>query len=122
MLSRRRFLWTAAASGAGAIVATPVLLQAQPALAAGTQATVTTDVNVRGGPSVHQPVVASLPVGLSVALLAPAAAGAWWRVASDGGVGYVSAEFLQATVNQPPAASSTSTCRFPTRASCRPSG
>jgi hypothetical protein len=76
----------------------PATVHAQAGLAAGMQATVTTDsVNVRGGPGPNQPIVAHLASGSTLDLLAPSASGAWWRVAGKGGVGYVSADFLELT-------------------------
>lgn len=76
----------------------PGRVGAQSTLARGMQAAVTSDaVNVRGGPGASQPVVGSLELGSSVDLLGSSSDGAWWRVASDSGVGYVSADFLQPT-------------------------
>jgi hypothetical protein len=109
---RRRLLQTGTALGAGLALA-PLAREhpsaawalpgaarasADPGLVAGSQATVTTDgLNVRGGPGAEQPSVATLGAGASVDLLAPAADGAWWRVAADAAVGYVSARYLQPT-------------------------
>jgi hypothetical protein len=71
---------------------------AQSALAAGLQASTIADgVNLRGGPGTDQPVVGSLDAGSLVDLLAPSPSGAWWRAATDVGVGYLSADLLQAT-------------------------
>jgi len=84
--------------GVTAMLGGPSLVAAQSALAASTQASVTSDAaNLRGGPGTDQPVVTSLAVGALVDLIAPSASGAWWRVASDAGVGYVSADLLQGT-------------------------
>jgi hypothetical protein len=72
--------------------------RAQSALAAGMQASVTTDgVHLRGGAGTDQPIVASLGVGSLVDLVASSASGAWWRAATDSGVGYLSADFLEPT-------------------------
>jgi Bacterial SH3 domain len=96
---RRRFLGSiAAACAAAAAAGGRGRAWADLALASGSQATVTTDgVNMRGGPGSGQPIVGNLPLGATVDLLAPAADGLWWRVAGDVAVGYVSAQFLQAT-------------------------
>ena len=92
-MRRREFLGAAA----GALLA-PSVVRAQATLAAGTQASVTTDgINLRGGAGSDQPVVGQLSSGDSVDLLGASADGAWWRVAADSGVGYVSSSFLEAT-------------------------
>jgi len=97
-LRRRGFVRVAAAAGVAALVGPATVVRAQAALAPGMQASVISDgVNVRGGPGADQPVVATLAAGSTVDLLAPSASGMWWRVASDPGVGYVSAALLQAT-------------------------
>lgn len=94
---RRQFLGTAAAAGTLAVTGAGRVL-ADPALAPGLQATVTTDgVHVRGGPSSSQPIAGTLPLGAAVDLLASSADGLWWRVAGSSQVGYVSTQFLQAT-------------------------
>lgn len=98
MMRRRRFVQAAAGFGAAALVTPAVQALAQSSLAAGQQANVTTDgVNLRGGPGTDQPVITSLPAGSLVDLIAPSSSGTWWRTASDLGVGYLSADFLQST-------------------------
>jgi uncharacterized protein YraI len=103
MMRRRSFLRRAAtvtaALSVGRLVANAALAADAAALAAGLQAVVTTDgVHVRGGPGVSQPIVTTLDAGINVDVLAASADAAWWRVASDTAVvGYVSADFLQAT-------------------------
>src|SRR5207237_9026651 len=97
-MRRRRFLQFASAVGAVATLPTARTASAQTALAPGTQAVVgVDDVNVRGGPGPTQPVVAHLAAGASVDLLAPSSDGAWWRTASDAGIGYVRADLLEPT-------------------------
>jgi hypothetical protein len=64
------------------------------------QARITVDgVNLRGGPGANQPRIGSLNAGATVDLLGGSSDAAWWRVAGDGGVGYVSGEFLEPTGN-----------------------
>jgi hypothetical protein len=99
-MQRRQFLQqtSAAALGAAMWTAGMDVARAQSALSAGMQAVVTTDgLHVRGGPGASQPPLASLDAGATVDLLGGSPSGAWWRVASDVGVGYVSADYLQAT-------------------------
>jgi hypothetical protein len=57
-----------------------------------------------------------------VDLLAPSANGAWWRVANDEVVGYVSVDFLHPTGELSASTILTLTCRFRMRVSCRRSG
>jgi len=99
MMDRRRFLRTTAALGTALGLGSARRVHAAaPALAPGFQAIVTSDgVNVRGGPGVDQPAVVSLNSGTGVDLLAASADGAWWRVASETGVGYISAAYVEAT-------------------------
>ena len=95
-MHRRDFLQTAVALGAG--LAWPRVALATSDLQAGSQASVLTDgLHLRGGPGPTQPIVASLDAGSTVDLLGPSLDGLWWRLASDAGVGYASAEFLQPT-------------------------
>jgi Bacterial SH3 domain len=95
-MRRREFLGATAAFGA--FLAVPGRLNAQSGLAAGTQGSISTDgVNLRGGPGTDQPVVGNLAAGALVDLVAAVQSGAWWRVASDAGIGYVSADLLQPT-------------------------
>jgi hypothetical protein len=97
-MDRRRFLRSAIGTGAALALAQPARVAADTGLAIGTQAVVATDgLNVRGGPGPNQPGVATLPAGATVDLLAPSSDSAWWRVASDTAVGYVSAQYLQPT-------------------------
>lgn len=71
---------------------------AQSGLAAGLQASVTTEgVNLRGGPGTDQPVVASLAAGSLVDLVAASPSGTWWRAATDAGIGYLNASLLEPT-------------------------
>lgn len=66
--------------------------------AAGMQAVVLSDtLNVRGGPSTDDPVVAVLANGATVTLLGSSADGQWWRVSADADVGYVDGAYLQPT-------------------------
>jgi uncharacterized protein YraI len=104
-MDRRRFLQTTSALGAAlSLSSARRVYSAALTPAPGFQAIVTTDgVNVRGGPGVDQPSVATLASGASVDLLAASADGAWWRIASDSGVGYVSADFVAATDRPVPA-------------------
>jgi Bacterial SH3 domain len=98
-MDRRRFLRATTAFGA-ALSFAPArrAYTADAGLSAGFQAVVTTDsVNVRGGPGSDQPAVANLDNGASVDLLAASADGAWWRVAGETAVGYVSADYLEGT-------------------------
>jgi hypothetical protein len=89
---------SSAAVALSALALQPPAARAQMALAAGMQASVTSDgVNLRGGPGTDQPVVATLPGGSTVDLLAASASGAWWRAATDVGVGYLSVDLLEAT-------------------------
>ena len=84
--------------GAAAAALVPWGAHAQAALSAGLQASLTADgVNLRGGAGADQPVLGQLASGASVDLLGSSADGAWWRVATDGRVGYVNAEFLEPT-------------------------
>ncbi|MDQ6673605.1 MAG: SH3 domain-containing protein, partial [Chloroflexota bacterium] len=53
--------------------------------------------NLRGGPGADQPRVANVDTGTPVDLLTASADGAWWRVASDAGVGHISAAYLEPT-------------------------
>jgi hypothetical protein len=97
-MRRRRFVQATAGLGAAALLAPAQRSWAQSALAPALQASVTSDgVNLRGGPGTDQPVVTSLAAGALVDLIAPSASGSWWRVATDAGVGYVSADLLQPT-------------------------
>jgi hypothetical protein len=97
-MRRRQFVLGSAGLGAAALLAGPIQLEAQAGLSAGLQASVTTDgLNLRGGPAADQPVVASLPAGSVVDLVAPSPSGAWWRAATELGVGYLSADYLAAT-------------------------
>jgi hypothetical protein len=97
-MRRRTFLQVASAVSAGAVLPAAPGAKAQTALAAGTQATVSDDdANVRGGPGSNQPVVTRLAAGAGVDLLAPSSDGAWWRIASDAAVGYVSGDLLEPT-------------------------
>jgi hypothetical protein len=60
------------------------------------QALVTTDgLNVRGGPGAGQPVVGTLDSGTNVDVLD--ATSTWCRIASESLVGFVSADYLEAT-------------------------
>jgi uncharacterized protein YraI len=97
-MHRRRFIQAAAALGSAIALPAPSGL-AQADLRAGMQASVTIDgvvgLNVRGGPGASQPVVGTLESGSAVDLLAPAVDGAWWRVASEVAIGYVSSQYLQ---------------------------
>jgi uncharacterized protein YraI len=95
-MRRRQLLRSTTALGVAALL--PRTATAQAALSAGTQALINTDqVNLRGGPGANQPVVGTLDAGTAVDLLAPSPDSAWWRIASTTSVGYVSAQFLQAT-------------------------
>ncbi|MBV9595709.1 MAG: SH3 domain-containing protein [Chloroflexi bacterium] len=97
-MRRRQFVRASAAVGVSALIAPAAGVRAQTALSAGMQASVTSDgVNLRGGPGADQPVVGTLAVGSTVDLLGGSASGAWWRAATDAGVGYVNAALLQAT-------------------------
>jgi len=100
-MQRRQFLQQTSAAALGAALGTARaahVARAQSALSVGMQAVVTIDgLHVRGGPGAGQPPLASLDTGATVDLLGAAPGGAWWRVASDAGVGYVSADYLQAT-------------------------
>jgi len=97
-MRRRGFVRAAVGLGAAALMRPAVQALAQSSLSADQQASVTTDgLNLRGGPGTDQPRIASLPVGSLVDLIAPSPSGAWWRTASDWGVGYLSADFLQPT-------------------------
>jgi hypothetical protein len=92
---RRRFLQAAGAVAAALGGARATRALADPALAPGMQASVSTDgLHVRGGPGTDQPVVGILDAGAVVDLLGVSADGGWWRVASDAGVGHVSADYL----------------------------
>jgi hypothetical protein len=98
LVRRRQFVRSSAAVAFSAFAVQAPGVWAQTALAAGMQAGVTSDgVNLRGGPGTDQPVVATLASGTTVDLLAASASGAWWRAATDVGVGYVSADLLQPT-------------------------
>src|SRR5712692_7955532 len=100
-MRRRRFLQSATALTAGAMLMGGGTVLGQSALNSGWQATVTTDgLNVRGGPGADQPTVSTLDSGVVVDLLAPSAGGTWWRVAGGDIVGYVSADFLVASGSQ----------------------
>jgi Bacterial SH3 domain len=96
-VDRRRFLQAAAAAGSAlALPAVQTTLAQTTGLSAGMLASVTTDqLNVRGGPGASQPAVATLDLGSTVDLLGASLDGAWWRVASDAAVGYVSSQYLQ---------------------------
>jgi SH3 domain-containing protein len=95
---RRHFLQSAAAVALWLPAARVAAQAAQSALSPGAQAIVATDgLNLRGGPGASQPVVGTLSGGAQVDVLGSSLDGAWWRIASDSGIGYVSAEFLQAT-------------------------
>ena len=97
-MRRRHFVRTALGIGAAALMSPSVRAQAQTALSVGLQASVTSDgVNLRGGPGTDQPVIASLPLGSVVDLIAPSTSGAWWRTATDLGIGYLSSDFLQSS-------------------------
>jgi uncharacterized protein YraI len=98
-MHRRRFLCATAALGAAVSLGPAARASAADrALAAGLRAITTSDeVNVRGGPGVDQPTIGTLDSGSGVDLLAASADGAWWRVASDTVVGYVSADYLDPT-------------------------
>ena len=98
-MRRRRFVGSLAALTAGAAAWTlPCAAMAQARLAVGMQASVSTDgLNIRGGPNGSQPVVGNVDSGTLVDLLGASADGAWWRVATDSFVGYVSADYLDAT-------------------------
>ena len=96
---RRRFLQATGAFAAalgGGMRATRAL--ADPALAPGMRATVSADgLRLRGGPGADQPLVGVLDAGALVDLLGVSANGGWCRVASDAGVGHVSADYLTPT-------------------------
>ncbi len=96
---RRRFIQTSAAFGTAlGLAGAQRAFAADVGPAPGSQAIVTIDgVNVRGGPGVDQPAVATVNGGTSVDLLAASADGAWWRIASETAVGYVSADYLETT-------------------------
>lgn len=97
-MDRRRFLYATAALSVAATLGPARAFAADAGLAAGVRARTTTeDLNVRGGPAIDQPAIATLDAGTSVDLLAASADGVWWRVASETAVGYVSADFLEAT-------------------------
>jgi uncharacterized protein YgiM (DUF1202 family) len=98
-VNRRQFLEASAVAGVSALLQSGRKASAQSAFASGMQAIVITDgLRVRGGPGSNQPVVATLDAAAPVDLLGSANGGAWWRIVdSDGIVGYVSAEFLEAT-------------------------
>jgi hypothetical protein len=97
-MRRRQFVQASAAATLSSLVLPTLGVRAQTALSAGMQASVTSDgVNLRGGPGTDQPVVGTLPVGSTVDLLGSSASGAWWRSASDAGVGYVNADWLEPT-------------------------
>ena len=98
LVHRRRFLQTTGTLAAAVVAARATRTFADPLLAPGTQATVSTDgLHVRGGPGTDQPALAVLDTGTLVDLLGVSADGGWWRVASDAAVGYVSADYLTAT-------------------------
>jgi hypothetical protein len=97
-MDRRAFVRAAALAGAAALLSRPGRIRADDGLVAGLQASITTDgVNLRAGPGTDQPIVATLVGGSSVELLGASPDGAWWRVASDSGVGHVNAAFLEPT-------------------------
>ena len=97
-MRRRRFVGGLSALTAAAAWPWPRGAVAQSRLTAGMQASVSTDgLNVRGGPSSTQPVVGNIASGTLVDLLGASSDRAWWRIAADGLVGYVSAEYLEAT-------------------------
>jgi hypothetical protein len=93
-MRRRAFLGMAAAT----MLASATRVHADSGLVAGTQAVVNTDgVNLRGGPSADQPIVGTLSEGMQVDLLGASSDAAWWRVATDAGIGHVSGAFLSGT-------------------------
>jgi uncharacterized protein YraI len=98
-MDRRRFLYATAALGAAVSLGPAARASvADGALAAGLRAITTSDeVNVRGGPGLEQPAIGTLNSGNRVDLIAASADGAWWRVAGETVVGYVSADYLEAT-------------------------
>src|SRR5581483_7175073 len=100
-MNRRRFLKLAGASVAGVTLVGRGAALAQESgagLAAGRQAVVTTDsLNVRGGPRPDEPRVGTLDAGSRVDLLAVAADGVWWRIATGALVGYVHGSYLGPT-------------------------
>src|SRR5262245_31111998 len=100
-MRRRQMIGTLAALTAAAAWPTQRAVLAQSSLSVGMQASVTADgLNVRGGPGTSQPVVGTLDGGSTVDLLGSARDAAWWRVAGDSSVGYVSADYLEA-IGQP---------------------
>jgi SH3 domain-containing protein len=95
---RRRFLQATGTLAAALVAARPTLSLADPALAPGMQASVSTDgLHVRGGPGTDEPPVAVLDAGTVVDLLGVSPDGAWWRIASDSAVGHVSADYITPT-------------------------
>src|SRR5919201_5056951 len=95
---RRRFLQATGTLAAALVSARASGAFADPLLAPGMQATVSTDgLRVRGGPGTDQPAVAILDAGTVLDLLGVSADGAWWRVASETAVGHVSADYLSPT-------------------------
>jgi len=97
-MRRRRFIGTVAAATAAAAWPAQRALFAQSSMSPGMQAAVTTDgLNVRGGPGSSQPAVGALDSGSIVDLLGASRDATWWRVASDGLVGYVTSDYLEPT-------------------------
>jgi hypothetical protein len=97
-MRRRQLIGTLAALSAALAWPSSRAVLAQSSLSAGMQASVTTDgLNVRGGPDASQPVVGTLDSGSLVDLLGASRDAAWWRIASASVVGYVNADYLEAT-------------------------
>src|SRR5436190_13462455 len=97
-MRRRQLIGTLAALTAAAACPAQRAVLAQSSLSVGMQASVAADgLNVRGGPGASQPLVGTLDAGSIVDLLGASRDAAWWRVATQGVVGYVSADYLEAT-------------------------
>ena len=64
------------------------------------QAVASITVNVRSGPGVNYPVVATLPPNVPVVIVGQNAAGTWWQIEGpDGSRGWVAASVVQASAN-----------------------